>query len=178
MRPSMEPLPPTPRPDGPAPGPEPVPPDADPSEEKYRGWPYVDRRVTPDRRARPTRWWESLLGARRRQAGRRSDELHGIYVDQYERRDLALVGGIFLLNLFDAALTLYNLSQGIGEANPVMAAVLDLGPYAFVYEKCFVVGSCLVALVVHKNFGGVRRAMLALLWAYALLALYHLVLHW
>ena len=158
-------------------GPEPIPGDVDPSEEKYQSWPYVDRRVTEDRRARPTRWWEGLLGARRRQSGRRGGELHNIYVDRYERRDLALVAAILLLNVFDAALTLYNLSQGIGEANPLMAAVLDLGPYTFLYEKCFVVGSCLLALVIHKNFGGVRRAMLALLWAYALLALYHIALH-
>lgn len=159
------------------PGPEPVPEDADPEDEKYRSWPYVDRRLTPDRRARPTRWWEGLLGARRRIGGRRHHERNNIYVDRYERRDLLLIAAIFSLNLFDAGLTLYNLSVGIAEANPIMDAVIDLGPWSFLYEKLFVVGSCLLALTIHKNFRGVRRAMTMLLWTYALLALYHVLIH-
>ena len=39
------------------------------------------------------------------------------------------------------------------------------------------VGSCLVALLVHENFRGVQRAMYLLFGAYAVLAFYHLWIH-
>ena len=65
-------------------------------------WPEVDRRRGADRRAQPTRFWDSLLGRRRRIAGRREGEQGDVYVDRFGRGDVMLVLAIFFLNIFDA----------------------------------------------------------------------------
>ena len=153
---------------GPAPGAE--------AEADLNSWPYVDRRKTPDRRRRPTAWWDSLLGRRRRVRGRRKGESQNIYVDLYDQWDLILAAAIFSLNLLDALLTLVFLGQGGREVNPVMAELLGYGVQAFVLEKCLVVALCLVALVVHKTFALARVASYLLLGAYGVLTVYHLVL--
>ena len=139
-------------------------------------WPYVDRRKTPDRRNRPTAWWDSLLGRRRRVRGRRKGESANIYVDIYDQRDLILTAAIFVLNVVDALMTLVFLEQGGQEANPVMALVLGYGVGAFIAEKCFGVALCVIALAVHKTFKLARLASYVLLGAYGLLTLYHLAL--
>jgi len=147
-----------------------------PSGAQEARWPYVDRRDGGDRRARPTTWWDSLQGRKRRVRGRRRGESRNIYVDIYDRWDLILMLVIFVLNVFDALLTLVYLGQGGREANPIMAEVLGYGVTAFVLEKCFVVALCLVALVVHKTFRLARIATYWLLVAYGLLTVRHLVL--
>jgi hypothetical protein len=136
-------------------------------------WPYVDRRRVPDRRRHPTRWWDSFLGRKRRVRGRRKGEVRNVYVDVYYHADLALIVVIFLLNLADAALTLDYLGRGGGEGNPVMAQFLALGPNAFVLEKSFAVGLCLLALAVHKTFLLARVSIYGLLLAYGALTAYH-----
>ena len=86
---------------------------------------------------------------------------------------MVLVLAVFALNLLDAALTLDHLAKGGGEANPLAAALLASGSSSFVYEKCFVVAICLLALAIHRTFTLARVALYVLLSAYGLLALYH-----
>ncbi len=159
-------------------GSEAIPDHADADDPKYRTWPYVERRRQRDRRARPTRWWDALQGAKRRKYGRRvsEGESENIFVDLYEKRDGALILGIFLLNILDAALTLVHISQGGEEVNPLMAHLLDLGTYTFLYEKCAVVGICLITLAIHKTFKLARRSSVFLLCVYSTLAVYHVFL--
>jgi len=137
-------------------------------------WPFVDRRAGTDRRLRRTRWYDSLLGHRRRQRGRRKGESRNVYVDIYHASDLLLIGVIFLLNLLDAVLTLCFLDRGGVEQNPLIGQLIEAGPHFFLLEKVFVVGLCLVALVVHKTFRLARAGAYALLTAYGLLTLHHL----
>lgn len=139
-------------------------------------WPYVDRRTGFDRRGRPTAWWDSLLGRKRRMRGRRKGESRNIYVDIYDQWDLILTLVIFVLNLVDALLTLVFLGQGGHEANPLMAEVLGYGVGAFIFEKCLVVALCLLALVVHKTFRFARAASYWVLAAYGILTVRHVVL--
>jgi hypothetical protein len=152
----------------------PLPEGADPTQAPYDSWPYVDRRETMDRRRQPTRWWESLRGYRQRKRGRRAGEAQNIYVDRFHVRDIVLVLAVFLLNILDAALTLKHLGEGGSEANPVAAALLTNGDASFVYEKCFGVALCLLALTIHKTFFMARVGLYLLLGAYGLLSLYHL----
>ena len=134
-----------------------------------------DRREREDRRHRPTAPWSGLLGWQRRRTGRRvSDE--GIYVDAFDRRDLALMLAVFFLNVLDAAFTLVYLSQGGTEANPFMAHMLAISDGAFLAQKCFVVGAWLLFLTVHKNFRFARIGLHSLLALYSGVLIYHLVL--
>jgi hypothetical protein len=139
-------------------------------------WPFVERRDGTDRRLRRTRWYDSLLGHRRRQRGRRRGESRNVYVDLYHASDLLGVGVIFGLNLVDAVLTLGFLERGGFEQNPLIGQLIEAGPHYFLLEKVIVVGLCLVALVVHKTYRLARVGAGALLTAYGLLTLHHLSL--
>jgi hypothetical protein len=131
-----------------------------------------ERRET-DRRLQPTRPWIGMLGPlRRARHGRRTSD-HSGYVDRYSRRDVALILTIFVLNVGDAFFTMLWLDRGGQEANPVMDFFLDIGPGAFLIQKCIVVGIWLVALLVHKNFRFARIGLYISLVAYAALMLVH-----
>ncbi len=130
-----------------------------------------DRR-TGDRRERPTRPWSGILGPLRRSRGRRIED-RASYVDRYSRRDVALILAVFLLNVGDAFFTMLWLDRGGKEANPVMDFLLDIGPTAFLIQKCVVVGIWLVVLLVHKNFRFARLGIYISLAAYLGLILVH-----
>ncbi len=134
-------------------------------------WNGNERRVL-DRRNSPTRPWANWLTPLRRERGRRDSDRSG-YVDRYTKRDVALLLSIFLLNVGDAFFTMLWLERGGKEANPVMDFFLDIGPSAFLAQKCLVVGFWLLILVVHKNFRFARVGLHATLCVYTLLMLIH-----
>ncbi|MDC1295126.1 DUF5658 family protein [Myxococcota bacterium] len=142
--------------------------------EKSALWNGSDRRAG-DRRDAPTRPWTSFFTPKRRATGRR-DEDHSSYVDRYTRRDVALLISIFLLNVGDALFTMRWLNRGGLEANPVMDFFLDIGPGAFLAQKCLVVGFWLLILLVHKNFRFARAGLYASLAVYAVLMAIHLAI--
>jgi len=113
-----------------------------------------------------------MLTPRRRASGRRESDRSG-YVDRYTRYDVWLLLSVFLLNVGDAAFTMRWLSRGGREANPVMDFFLDIGPGAFLAQKCLVVGFWLLLLLVHKNFRFARVGLYASLAVYAVLMLVH-----
>ena len=157
-----------------APGPEGV---SEAAQDPAPTWPEVDRRRTPDRRRRPTSFWDTLVGPRRRRSGRRREDHRRLYVDVYHPTDVVLVLAVFLLNLADAFFTLTTLSRGGTEENPLMARLLEAGDSTFLFEKCFVVGFWLVLLIVHKNFRLARIGLWLLLVAYTGLFGWHVLLH-
>lgn len=135
------------------------------------GWDGDDRR-TADRRLEPTRPWRFGRSRARRRGGRRTDDASG-YVDRYTRRDVLLLLTVFLLNVGDAFFTMLWLARGGQEANPIMDFFLDIGPGAFLAQKCLVVGFWLVVLVAHKNFRFARIGLYATLVVYGLLMIVH-----
>lgn len=143
----------------------------DSAEHGGRDWAGVDRRDS-DRRDRPTRPWIGMRGPFRRMRGRRAADRIG-YVDRYSRRDVALILAVFVMNVGDAFLTMLWLDRGGREANPIMDFFLDIGPGAFLLQKCLVVGIWLVILLVHKNFRFARLGLYASLVVYALLMIVH-----
>ena len=134
-------------------------------------WRSRERRVH-DRRERPTRPWLDLFSPLRRARGRRASDRVG-YVDRYSKQDVCLLLSIFTLNVADAFMTMLWLHRGGREANPVMDFFLDIGPAAFLLQKCVVVGFWLVLLLVHKNFRFARIGLYASLAVYGLLFVVH-----
>lgn len=129
-----------------------------------------------DRRAQPTRAWDSFRGWRGRQFARRSGEHENTYVDVYQPRDVVLLLSILMLNVLDAYFTLRWLQIGGREANPVMHWLLEHGDYPFLIQKCVVVGIWLIVLTVHKNFRVARLGLWSLLLLYTVLLVYHFFL--
>jgi hypothetical protein len=142
-----------------------------PLEKSASEWNGDDRRDS-DRRHRPTVPWVGMLGPLRRAAGRRAIDQIG-YVDRYSRREVALIIAVFVMNVGDAFMTMLWLERGGREANPVMDFFLDIGPGAFLVQKCIVVGIWLVILLVHKNFRFARIGLYASLVVYAVLMIVH-----
>ena len=142
-----------------------------PSRDAEPAWSGRDRRSS-DRRNRPTAPWKDLFTPLRRARGRRAADRSG-YVDRYSKQDVALLFAIFLLNIADAFMTMLWLHRGGGEANPIMAFFLDIGPFAFLAQKCLVVGFWLILLLVHKNFRLARIGLYASFAVYALLLVVH-----
>ena len=138
-------------------------------------WPHVDRRKTEDRRTRPTRGWDSFFH-RRRRTGRRRGENEDIYVDVFRKRDVALLLGIFVLNILDAFFTLRWLQMGGGEGNPLMDQLIKTSDLLFLFQKCVVVGLWLVILMAHKNFRIARLGLWAAFVLYVFILIYHFVL--
>lgn len=132
-----------------------------------------EERRDSNRRQAPTRPWSRLIGRPLRRASGRRFTDRADYVDVYTRKDVALILGIFVLNVGDAFLTLMWLSRGGREANPIMDFFLDIGPGAFIVQKCFIVGIWLVVLLVHKNFRFARIGLYAALAVYSLLMIVH-----
>lgn len=137
--------------------------------------PLQERRRDADRRSRPTSPWGSLRGWQRRRLGRRREDRDS-YVDAFTRGDVLLLVSIFTLNLLDAGCTLVYLSRGGLEANPAMAHLLEVSDWAFLAQKCFVVGAWLVFLTIHKNFRFARFGLRVLLSLYAGVFAYHVLL--
>jgi hypothetical protein len=138
--------------------------------------PGINRRRQRDRRLAPTRGWDSLMGFRQRHRGRRIGERDNIYVDRYTRQDVALILGIFMLNILDAFFTLRWLEMGGGEGNPLMDMLIQTNVQIFLLQKCVVVGLWLVILVIHKNFRIARVGLWTALILYTGILFYHFVL--
>jgi len=140
-------------------------------DETSSSWNGEERRGG-DRRRVPTRPWSGLVAPSRRSQGRRQGDREG-YVDRYTKQDVILLLTIFLLNVGDALMTLLWLERGGREANPIMEFFLDIGPWAFLVQKCLVVGLWLVILLIHKNFRLARIGLYSALVVYGTLMIVH-----
>jgi hypothetical protein len=131
----------------------------------------------PDRRRRPTSVLSrhAWFGGRRR-GDRRSAGDANSYVDVYEPWLAGALVAVGALCAIDAIFTLLYIQKGGGEANPVMAELIDCGPQQFVLVKCGVTNLGLIVLCLHKNFRWVKEVIGGLLLIYSLLFAYHLYL--
>jgi hypothetical protein len=93
-----------------------------------------------------------LLGGRRKSARRAKDKNAFIYVDRYSPHLMVLIVLLMILSLADGIFTLHLIARGATETNPVMAYLLDIGPWPFMAAKFFL--SCLAILIflVFHNF--------------------------
>ena len=133
-----------------------------------------DRRSGLDRRKQTGINMRTLVGdGARRCIRRQADVGRTFLVDQYDVLLFVTVVGILFLSVIDALLTLFLLNHGAFEANPLMAYLLDIGPYAFFISKyvmtIFAAFSLLMlrAVVVVQRFNISTQALLYLLgWIY------------
>lgn len=142
----------------------------------YGSWPWVERRVAEDRRARSGQFLGMRLRGGRRAAGRRRGERSNIYVERFSGDDLGLALAILALNVADAVLTLDHLDKGGSEANPLAQGLLDKGTVWFTSAKALMIAACLIVLTLHKRFRGVRTALRCMFVFYLVLLYYHLFL--
>jgi hypothetical protein len=114
----------------------------------------------------------------RRAGDRRDPNSADQYVDRYPAGLAAAFVTIGTLCALDAVFTLLYLQKVPGgEANPVMAALIDgAGPTWFVVTKCAITNLGLLVLCLHKNFRFVKPVIAGLLAVYSALFLYHIYL--
>ena len=145
--------------------------------------------VTADRRQAINRrggvWWAFLYGNfhPRRRSSRRTVDKHDYWFDWHEPRVLYLALGVFLLSCTDALFTLNLLNAGAGEANAVMASMLETGIDRFVTAKISITGLSLLILVVaaRRKFVGsfsVEHLLQSILVGYVLLICYEVYMFW
>jgi len=134
-------------------------------------------RRTSDRRARPTPMLSRYtLFGRRRNNRRITDPAACYYVDRSSGIFHVAVLAMLAFIAADTISTLYILSRGGTEANPLMRWLLTLGQDWFVAVK---VGSGLIGFIllgVHCKFPTARYLLVLLVAVYFVLSLYHLVL--
>jgi len=129
-----------------------------------------------------------LAGDGSRRSIRRQDDQGRIFiVDQYSPVLFVTIVGILFLSVIDALLTLFLLNHGACEVNPLMAYLLNIGPYAFFIPKYGMTifatfGLFMFRAVVVQRFNIDTHALLYLLgWIYVavffweLYLVYHLI---
>ena len=135
-----------------------------------------DRQRT-DRRTRPTRMFSryTLFGRRRRNR-RDTDPSKRYYIDRIDGRYLKALIAVLTFIVVDAFSTLHIIQNGGGEANPLMAWVLERGTGWFVTLKICTALTGFLLLAVHRFFPVARWLATLLLLSYGGIVLYHVYL--
>ena len=95
-----------------------------------------NRRSGSDRRKQNGINIRTIIGNGTRTSFRRQgDQGHLFVVDRYHPSLFVPIVSILFLSDIDALFTLYLLNHGACEANPLMAYLLNIGPYAFFVPK-------------------------------------------
>ena len=99
-----------------------------------------------------------------------------MYGDRLARRVVVLAALIYMSSILDALLTLRYLEAGGGEANPLMALILDDSPALFVPLKIGMTGAAVWVLAAHQQWPLAIRGLYGLALGYGAVLVYHLVL--
>lgn len=95
-----------------------------------------------------------------------------------KRSDVIVASSLYALNLFDAYATLVLMSHGADEGNPVMAALLKLGPEYFIVFKVFGV-LAFTLFLLYVSFNSLTNKIIWLFTiVYACVTIYHLTNLW
>jgi hypothetical protein len=137
----------------------------------------MDRRRS-DRRHRetPPVSLYALRGGRRREGGRRPGERTSSFVDLHGAGLFLIVVGVTALNFLDAWFTVYFLSHGGIELNPLVQHILGWGTWSFIVAKSVGIGVCCIVLTITKNFWISRIGIGVVFGGYLLLFGWHLYL--
>ena len=139
----------------------------------------VERRSGTDRRRNSTiNLRMLLLGGRREHGRRKEDKLKTFLVDRYSPYLLAAIVGILFLSVIDALLTLYLLSRGAFELNPVMAYYIEMGPYSFLAVKYALTCVAVISFLLLRNIYLRPLRMYTGTLFYFVLALFGTVVAW
>ena len=127
-----------------------------------------------DRRQQPTPMFSRYLLFGRRRGGRRDGERERIYVDRPGAWVTFAFLTVCLLSVADAYMTLYELSRGATEANPIMRAALDLGNGGFVLVKTLMTVLGAAFLGLHKTWRLGRVCLVIAVVGYLALTAWHM----
>ena len=118
--------------------------------------------------------WFAWFGGRR--VGARRAQEACCFVDQHGAGLFLVVTSVLALNVLDAFFTIYFLSYGGTEMNPIVAQVLCFGTWPFILAKSLGIGLCILVLTVAKNFRAARIGLGLVLSGYFALLCWHLLL--
>jgi len=112
----------------------------------------VGQRKGEDRRVNhwPSLKW-FLFGGRRAHIRREEDRKQIRFLDRYPATIFGPAILIISLSVLDAILTIYLLSHGAVEVNPVMNFCLQKGPTFFIIIKYFITSLAVVLLVIFNH---------------------------
>lgn len=124
----------------------------------------IDIPMFVERRGRPTPRlsWYTFFGRRK--------------YDRYSAPLFTFLVSIVGLNVLDSLFTMMILDKGGWEANPLVAAVMEVHGYKFWIFKFAMVSVCLVLLCLHSRFRWVKRMIVFLTSVYLVVVLYQIYL--
>ena len=117
-----------------------------------RPTPMTERRSGMDRRRkRPFNSRSPLAGGRRESGRRHADRQRPMLADRYQQSLFGVILLILFLSVIDAILTLFLISHGAIELNPIMAFYLGVGPYTFLFVKYALTSVGLIVLLLFRR---------------------------
>ncbi len=137
----------------------------------------MDRRISKDRRRRPTPAlsWFTFFGKRRHV--RRKEEIRiSPYVDRHSSLVFFFLVLILGLNILDSLFTMMILDLKGREANPIVRAVMDIYGSNFWIWTFGIVSLCTVLLCMHSKHRLVQGVIIVLGCVYFTVVLYQLLL--
>lgn len=114
---------------------------------------FNKNRNGPDRRKRqipPLKY--IIFGGRRKSIRRKEDKDNLIILDLYSNGIFALAILILALSALDGLLTLYLISSGAQEINPLMSYLIDFSPRFYLAVKCILTAAAIIFLIVLRNY--------------------------
>lgn len=131
----------------------------------------------PDRRKRPTPFLSRYTLVGRRRINRRAgDGVENYYADRLQPRIWYLFGIIVGLSVFDSIFTIWHLSRGYVEANPLLRISLFFGTRGFILIKYLLTVIGLLIICLHQYFRYIYLVIGVIIAFYLFLDFYHIYL--
>lgn len=119
-----------------------------------------------------------IYGGNRILLRRQEDRQRLFFVDQYSTLLFVPIVAILFLCVLDALLTLFLLNHGAHEANPIMAYLLNIGPYAFYITKYAITIIATFGLFMLRDFVIQKLNLSVPLLLYFISGFYSIVVIW
>ena len=103
------------------------------------------------RQNRPPAFSKYWLHGRRKTIRREEDRSRRIHLDVHSTKLFVAVILTMVFTIMDASFTLFLISRGATEVNPIMAFYLNLSPYVFFLVKYSLTASSIVILLILKK---------------------------
>ncbi|MCX6356050.1 MAG: DUF5658 family protein [Candidatus Aureabacteria bacterium] len=134
-------------------------------------------RAGVDRRKRPTPFLSryTFVG-RRRKHRRAADGLENYYADRLQSRSWLFLWIIVGLSTIDSIFSIYHLSRGYVEANPLLRLSLFFGTKSFILMKYLLTLAGVFIICLHQYFRYIYIIIAVIIAFYIFLDGYHLVL--
>lgn len=110
------------------------------------------RRHFDRRKAKVSIFCRHWLTGRRKAVRRVADRQKSYQIDTYGPKTLVVILVIITLSILDALFTLFLISHGATEVNPIMDYFLDRGPSVFFVAKYMLTAVCLILILAIRNF--------------------------